>query len=400
MMPSTNCPLNQIYGSGISARGILLSRAKGSLLKRLYYNLESPACYSSIEQILRTAHNPKFGGLVGKGVTREDVRIFLSTQSTYTRHRRAVRKFRRLPAGLHTDWQADLAIFDSLATQNDGYKYLLVCVDVLSRRVFVEPVRSKRAVDMITAFERIFIKSRGIRPWKLTTDQGLEFNARAMLEYFEKKDIRKQCNYSHPIVHAGVVERMNRTIKERLFRYLSQRNTSRWVDVIDRIADAINATKCRSTGVAPNHFTFENATQLRQQIYGRIVSEMRAVQVHPSFKVGDAVRIEKQKGKFAKGYAPNFTDEIFRVTQVHSTTQPPVYRLSDSRGNVLRGWFYAQEMCHTHEADTMYRIERIIRSRTNRASGEREHFVKWEGYDSTYNEWVRAVDLMPYAKNG
>lgn len=374
-----------------------LSRAKINTLKQLYFNIKSPACYAGVDALYREAQKER-----RVRISRNDVERFLSTQRTYTRHRRVVRRFRRMrtmPAGLHTDWQADLAIFDKLARQNDGYRYLLVCIDVLSRQLFVAPVRSKRSVDMREAFEKIFQSAHGVLPWKISTDQGLEFNARAMLEYFREKDIRKQCMYTHPTIHAGLVERANRTIKERLFRYFSEHNTRRWVDVVQKIIDAINASPCRSIGMPPNNVTFENAHSVREAVYKPELNAEKQHHHNNKFKVGDLVRVEKHKGAFAKGYTPNFTDELYCVVKV-SQRQPTVYRLANAQtGQVVYGWFYAPEMCRVRGDEAiaasagMYRVERIIRSREC-ADGQRQHFVKWDGYDNTYNAWVNEQDLF------
>ncbi|KAL3069644.1 hypothetical protein niasHT_036436 [Heterodera trifolii] len=141
------------------------------------------------------------------------------------------KKFPRLktiPSGFHTDWQCDLCIFDQLKKHNDGYKYLLVCIDVLSRMIFSAPAKSKKSEDMIEAFDRVFEKSK-IIPMKIYSDSGLEFQAGKMKKYFEEKFIIKNVMYS-PDLHAGVVERANRTIKERLYRYFTKMDTLRWVD--------------------------------------------------------------------------------------------------------------------------------------------------------------------------
>ena len=55
-----------------------------------------------------------------------------------------------------------------------------------------------------------------------------------MKKYFEEKFIIKNVMYS-PDLHAGVVERANRTIKERLYRYFTQNDTFRWVNIIEKI---------------------------------------------------------------------------------------------------------------------------------------------------------------------
>ncbi|KAL3113852.1 hypothetical protein niasHT_011527 [Heterodera trifolii] len=137
-------------------------------------------------------------------------------------------KFPRLktvPSGLHTDWQCDLCIMDTIKAHNDGYRYILVCIDVLSRKILTAESESKKSEHMIEAFEKVF-KKAGVLPNKLYSDAGLEFQAKRMIEYWKHKDIIKHIMYS-PSLHAGVVERANRTLKERLYKYFSENNTLR-----------------------------------------------------------------------------------------------------------------------------------------------------------------------------
>ncbi|KAL3071054.1 hypothetical protein niasHT_040138 [Heterodera trifolii] len=137
-------------------------------------------------------------------------------------------KFPRLktvPSGLHTDWQCDLCIMDTIKAHNDGYRYILVCIDVLSRKIFTAESESKKSEHMIEAFEKVF-KKADVLPNKLYSDAGLEFQAKRMIEYWKHKDIIKHIMYS-PSLHAGVVERANRTLKERLYKYFSENNTLR-----------------------------------------------------------------------------------------------------------------------------------------------------------------------------
>lgn len=103
-----------------------------ALLEKLYTSTESPACYTSAEPLYAEAI--KYDDMI----TRRDVNSFLSGKNSYTRHRRAVRNYKRLPsiaAGLHTDWQADLADFQRVRKENKHIGYLLVCADVLSSAI-------------------------------------------------------------------------------------------------------------------------------------------------------------------------------------------------------------------------------------------------------------------------
>lgn len=314
----------------------MTERSKNNLIKKLYFDLESPGTFAGVEKVFTEAHriNPK--------ITRNDVRKYLQTQDTYTIYKPKRTRFKRLatiPTGLHTHWQCDLAIFDNLYKNNDGYKYLLVAVDVLSRRIFVAPVRSKSTKDMITAFDHLF-KKANIRPHKLYSDRGLEFQSKSMLEYFGKIGIQKFPVYSDDI-HAGIVERANRTIKERLYRYFHQYKTHRWVDVIDRIVNAINNSPNRTTGMAPNKFNFTNAEENLKRIYGD--NPYQEGDTKPKYNVGDIVRISINKGKFAKGYHANYTSEKFRVTEVHKTN-PPYYKIEDLKHEEILGKFYEAEL--------------------------------------------------------
>ncbi|KAL3092071.1 hypothetical protein niasHS_004234 [Heterodera schachtii] len=304
---------------------IIMDLKKFRLLEFLYKDLSSPVAFTSVEPLLKEARKsqPK--------IDRSDVQNYLATQRTYTLHRQAKRRYRRLPTlapGLHTEWQADLAIFDRLAKQNRGYKYLLVCIDTLSRQVFVEPVKTKTSANMIIAFGRIFKRSKYI-PWKVLTDQGKEFTARAVQHFFRAKDVEHFCMLTSPQFHAGMAERANRSIKERLYRYFTERNTYKWIDVVQDIVRAINHS--------PNSSI-----------------EMRPVE---TYRVGDRVRIEKYKHVFQKGYLPRFTNELFTVAEVHSERSPVVYRLRDDHNEIISGTVEQQFVQVEWQTGNTVRIE-------------------------------------------
>src|SRR5437764_11362442 len=127
----------------------------GAAIKLAYYDLRSPAAFSSIRRVFEQAKKNN------SNVRYEDVQQFLQQQRTYTLHRPKRKRFPRLqtvPTGLG-EWQCDLAIFDKLSSHNDGYRYMLVCIDILSRKIVVAPVRSKRSDDMIAVFELVFKKA-------------------------------------------------------------------------------------------------------------------------------------------------------------------------------------------------------------------------------------------------
>ncbi|KAL3084403.1 hypothetical protein niasHS_008558 [Heterodera schachtii] len=199
---------------------------------------------------------------------RADFEDFLQRNTTYTLFKPKREKFRRLrtvPTGFMTDVQADLADFQALSRKNSGYRYLLLAVDVLSRRMFGSPVKSKRPVDMKRAFEELFEQMPRV-PDTLYTDRGLEFVAKPLKEFYAEKGIQKFETSSKK--KAAVAERAIRTLKTRLYKYFSANNTSVWVDVLSKFLSAINNSVCRATGLRPNEISDTNAREVWKRVYG------------------------------------------------------------------------------------------------------------------------------------
>ncbi len=75
--------------------------------------------------------------------------------------------------GIDEEWQMDLADMQSLKHYNDGYRYLLVCIDVFSKYAWIVPIKSKTGPALVEAFKVML--SSGRKPNKIMTDQGTAF---------------------------------------------------------------------------------------------------------------------------------------------------------------------------------------------------------------------------------
>ena len=109
-------------------------------------------------------------------------------------------------------------------------------------------------------------------------------------------------------------------------------------------------------------------------------------------KVGDTVRISKVKNVFAKGYLPNWTEEIFTVASINRKTSPVCYKLKDYNGEVIEGSFYREEIEHVIHKDDQYVVEKVMR--TEKRGNEKWCLAKWAGYPSSMNSWVRKTDIV------
>ena len=105
----------------------------------------------------------------------------------------------------------------------------------------------------------------------------------------------------------------------------------------------------------------------------------------PKFKVGDHVRISKHKDISAKGYTPNYSEEVFIIKKVKNTV-PWTYVINDLNGDEITGTFYGKELQKTNQKE--FRIEKVIERKGDKL------YVQWEGYDNSFNSWIDKKDLV------
>ena len=104
----------------------------------------------------------------------------------------------------------------------------------------------------------------------------------------------------------------------------------------------------------------------------------------PKFKVGDHARISKHKNIFAKGYAPNWSEEVFIINKIKNTV-PWTYAINDLNGEEIRS-FYEKELQKTSQKE--FRIEKVLKKKGDKL------YVKWKGYDHSFNIWIDKKDII------
>nr|CAD2165323.1 unnamed protein product [Meloidogyne enterolobii] len=354
------------------------------LLQDLYNNPESPAAFSGVDRLWKEARK------VLKHIPKNVVQDYLEGHRTYTLMRPRRIHFNRaltIPAGFMTDVQVDLADFQAIARHNKGNKYLLLGIDVLSKRIFGVPVKSKTAENMVTAFNEL-IKQMPMKPHRIFSDKGKEFKNSQMNEFFQNEEIHKM-EPTHSIVKAALAERAIRHIKQRIYRYFAQNKTLDWIQVLPGILEGINKAKSRVHGMRPIDVNFDNAQEVWKKVYGDVFSDKKTT---PKLKKGDYVRMSLGKGVFEKGYIPNWGDEILQVENVKRHVHPIRYKVQDDKGEKFKGSFYGEELARVRkDADTEYRIEKVVRKK-KRPDGTYDLLVKFIGYPE--REWIHETQLV------
>ena len=322
-------------------------------LTQVYYNPKRTGGFGGVERLYRDVKKD------GKyDISRAQLKKWLMKQDTYTLHKPARRHYRRnrvIVGGIDELWQMDLADMQPVSTDNDGYRYLLVCIDVFSKFLWVIPLKTKTGPALVTAFKVILESGR--KPQKIQTDQGTEFFNKHFKALMKEEEIQLYNTYNE--TKASVVERVIRTLKTRMWRYFTAKRTRRYIDVLPDLVDSYNRSKHRSIQKKPINVTPNNEREVWHTLYG---DRENKKPIRYKFEVGDQVRISKMKRTFEKGYLPNFSKEIFTVSQ-RIPRQPPVYKLKDYHQEELSGTFYNEELQKVIKEDDVYEVEKILKKR-------------------------------------
>jgi len=233
---------------------------------------------------------------------------------------------------------ADVAFYNSpdYVKANNGYKYILVFIDVFTKMCYVEVLRNKTALSSLLALEKI-IKRLPETPNHLITDVGTEFYNRPVEQLLQNYGVE---HYSIRGQHkAAVAERMIRTMKGRLEKYLWENKTKRYVDVLPQVIDNYNRTPHRSIGMAPISVNRTNRDQVFKKLYPK-----NNIEFKPRLDVGDTVRIAKLTTIFEKGYTRKWSIEIYKIISAKSKGGVDYYKIQDVDGNTLPRQRYYYEL--------------------------------------------------------
>jgi len=338
-------------------------------MNEAYYNIHNPASYGGVRTLARQ-------------FSMKSSADWLQTQDTYTLHKPVRKKFPRRKTyskGINDLFQADLVDMQRLSRFNDSFQYILTCVDVFSKKAFAVGLKDKRGVTLALAFQNIFSDTR---PNMIRTDRGSEFLNSEVQTVFKKFNVRHYWSLNDDI-KAACVERFNRTLKNRMYRYFTAKHTNRWLDVLQAFIDSYNKSFHRTIGRTPNDVNADNEQEIAERMYPR------KVKPNWKFNLGDSVRITIYKQVFDKGYTQNWTNEIYTIAE-RFASDPVTYGIKDLLGEEIKGRFYEQEIQKVIKTvEDEYTVEKVLKTR--KRNGQLEHFVKWQGYANNFNSWTTSL---------
>ena len=351
-------------------------------LKSIYYDLDYSCALSSLQKLYHQSKKDK------KKISLKIIKIWLMQQDAYTLHKNFSTKGlynKTLVSCIDDTWQIDLVDMNNIKKYNKNYKYLLTCIDIFSRFGMAQPIKNKQSGSVLKAFKIILKKSKR-NPRRIQSDGGKEFINTHFQGFLKNKKIHFYSTIND--TKASIVERFHRTLKSKMWKYFTSKNTYSYINILYKLIDNYNNSYHRSIKMTPNKVTKLNKSQVFNNLYNSPKSKID----NAKFSIGDKVRILRQKHIFEKGHIYNWSKEIFTISEVVLTRKPVVYKLLDLNNEIITGTFYSNQLQKIIKNDEIYHIEKIIQKKQK--NKEIFYLIKWLGYPKDFNSWVKKTDIL------
>ena len=364
-------------------------------LHKLYYDPKSKAAFAGADKLWRSLR------AAGRKITRRQLNDWLSQQDVHTSHHPIVRRFARkqvITRGIDDVWDADLMDMATLAQFNDGISFIGIFIDIFSRKLYAIPMKDKSTSETLRALKQAMVQSES-QPETLRSDAGKEFVGRQVKDYLADREIYQQIAKNEH--KANYAERVIRTIKKRIFKYLYSKKSKRYIDVLQDLVDGYNNSYHTGIKCVPSSVTKENQHTVWVQQYipnpqkkkkkNKKKNSTKAIQFR--FEVGDLVRISNIRTPFSRGFGQTFSEELFLI-KLRFPGTPVTYLLEDLKGETISGVFYEPELVKVtgKDKDSKYSVDKVLDQRTRR--GKKEVLIKWKGYPDSFNSWEPIENLQ------
>ena len=349
-----------------------------NVLRAIYYDRKNPSGLSSIKKLYEAAKD------ILPDITINDVKKWLSGEFTYTLHKQARRYIDRDPIVVEEPNQqveADLVDMQEFSRVNKGYKFLLTYIDVMTKYAYVVALKNKNAKSVLAAFKTIFNKVT--IPRYLRTDKGTEFLNKYLQKYLKENNVIHFTS-NNQTIKCAIVERFNRTLKGKMFKYFTAKGTRIWYNIVQDLVIAYNNSYHRTIKMTPLEATNTDASILFKNIYNvKDWNELYKRNKKPKLNIGDTVREKYDLNVFDKSYYPNWKEKIETIESISKEPKKPLYKIGQKRR------FYEEELQKVTE--NLYRVEKVLKSQI--INGNKQYYIKWLGYPDRFNSWVDSKDL-------
>ena len=194
----------------------------------------------------------------------------------------------------------------------------------------VVPLKDKKGITIVNVFQKTLDNSTR-KPNEIWVDKGSEFYNSSFYIWLKDNDIEMYS--THIEEKSSIPERFIRTLENKIYKHMTVVSKNVYIDKLDDIINEYNNKYHRTIKMKP--------IEVKDNTYIDSIKEVN--DKDPKFKVGDHVRISKYKNIFAKGYTPNWPEEVFVIKEVKNAV-PWTYVINDFNGEESIGTFYEKEL--------------------------------------------------------
>ena len=253
-----------------------------------------------------------YSNLEQSGSFSSKIKRYLNKNTIHSLHKPRRRHFKRRKIVVHYRYQiceADLIDLRNIYGSNYRYKYILLMIDLFSKKIWLRKLKTKSGEETANAFKNIF-DNMEYTPQTLIFDEGKEFLNKYCDLLFKQYNI----HYYHIMsgnFKAGAAERANKTIKGLLWKQFHKQSSQNWTKIYLDIQDLYNKTYHSSIKMSPDQVSNDNRDEVFKSLYPNIEDRIKC-----RLKRTDRVRVALRKSNFEKSYTQNWSSEIFEITKV------------------------------------------------------------------------------------
>ena len=195
----------------------------------------------------------------------------------------------------------------------------------------------------------------------MRSDKGTEFVNKDVKTFLRQQNV----NYfvTQNVVKASYAEQAIKTIKSRLVRYMTRKQTHRWNDVLASVTESYNRSYHYSIKRTLASVKHEDSVELWKRQYQDLPQKRYRLPSY-KFKVGDLISVSFIRRQFQREYDERWSRELFVVNQRFMKENIPQYKLKDYSGEMVTGTFYQNQLMKAFEEET-YLVEKVIKSKVN-----------------------------------
>ena len=205
-----------------------------------------------------------------------------------------------------------------------------------------------------------------------------------MLNFF--KDNNVKIYYTHSDLKAVIIERFNRSLRELMMKSFVKSNNTIWYNNLPELIMTYNNRYHSTIKIKPKNFNKLNKKHIKNTTYNYDITNKK-----PKFKINDLVRISLQRRKIFDKPTGNikWSEQLYKIYKINKSNVI-TYQLKDMNDGIIKGQFYTKELQLTKNDTGEYIIEKILKNNKNKI------FVKWRGYDSSFNSWIDKNTVIKY----